>query len=779
MRRLLRESIEALRAGIDAKHAANFAQDIKDRGPVDTGSRRQLQDLAMEVLRGLRSPRGDEVQWSGCDLRHGQHWPSHMKAAKLVLEAILEQPIVSQSRGAKPIIALPKLAVELHEERERQHKSTDRPRRGRETPRARDEVRTPRHRSSEQHVSLEPPQDVSRSNRLPAASSRCERSRSRPRSRRSKVSSRASIDTPCHSQTPRIFRALHSAARSCRESEADRCKDKRSVLVDQPSPLPGASDHLPGRRRSRNERSRSVRRSSASTSASTSLKQPPPQPILRPADNTGRVEGAESRDDPGHTSGGAAASEEEDLTSLARALLMSSPDLIDSSLVELLEKARGNDCAAAAILKLREDPSFDWGCRGPYAAFGLAYIVQHCAASKALIHSFFESDGNMQAVFHEDMQSFGDFIAKYPEALSALPGWAQQATGPSRLLQSCANALSEPGHIVSPQFLHAALGQPDSEIELCVRLVEAANGQSITGIQRERLRIMAAALVNTENPVEIVEKVANEGFNLLQALSPQHFGMALSTGLVPWPIVQLWSTPGSQRATTNVAQSDGLMTESEAGRPESVNEAQLRDQRTNVPQFPKGTPQRQRHGNQLTEVVLYEEDYADLRQELKPPCPETKEGEYGHRCGNPRSQPGVPICRFEAPNMDDVRQRRWHWWDACAEMEVFVREFYAFTEWTTESTGAVTPRGNRVPNATAGGQPGQEVVRTPWGTLTWIPHDRRIVVAPACPELERRVKRVFHPWRVDSDMAQVYHGRKVPRQIASAIGAPSSMRPFR
>ena len=125
--------------------------------------------------------------------------------------------------------------------------------------------------------------------------------------------------------------------------------------------------------------------------------------------------------------------------------------------------------------------------------------------------------------------------------------------------------------------------------------------------------------------------------------------------------------------------------------------------------------------------------------------------------------------------MSNPRLRRWEWWAACTELAVFKREMYAFTEYEGMTTG----RGNKIPNAVAGGQPGQEVLKTHLGALMWVPNDKRIIVAPNCAELERRVRRVFPAWRVESDMPTQYHGRKVPKQIASLLASGSTTTFFR
>ena len=117
LRRQVRESIDVLQAGIDAKHASDLVMTIKEQGPYDGCSKDLLQDVALRVLRGLQRHDGSSVNWSDCSLRHGQHWPRQLKAARIAIEAILDCAIYPSGRGAKPLIALPSLALEVHTER--------------------------------------------------------------------------------------------------------------------------------------------------------------------------------------------------------------------------------------------------------------------------------------------------------------------------------------------------------------------------------------------------------------------------------------------------------------------------------------------------------------------------------------------------------------------------------------------------------------------------------------------------------------------------------------
>ena len=72
-------------------------------------------------------------------------------------------------------------------------------------------------------------------------------------------------------------------------------------------------------------------------------------------------------------------------------------------------------------------------------------------------------------------------------------------------------------------------------------------------------------------------------------------------------------------------------------------------------------------------------------------------------------------------------------------------------------------------NSDASGNKGQEVAKTRMGTVTWIPSDRRIVIANTVVELTQRIRAVFPPWEVNRDMAARYSRGKIPLQIKEAI----------
>ena len=155
-------------------------------------------------------------------------------------------------------------------------------------------------------------------------------------------------------------------------------------------------------------------------------------------------------------------------------------------------------------------------------------------------------------------------------------------------------------------------------------------------------------------------------------------------------------------------------------------------------------------------AVSYEH-FQDLRKEHPPVDPRQRESKYEELRKNPRSPPNTLICKFQPKEPTDVRTRRWEWWAALSHIKVYVREYYLYTDWT-----------DRI-NATAAGTPGQEVVRTGQGTVTWIPNDKRIVITDLGFQLQEQFRAGFVPWDPAVDMAKHYHRGKIPINIVNAF----------
>ena len=135
------------------------------------------------------------------------------------------------------------------------------------------------------------------------------------------------------------------------------------------------------------------------------------------------------------------------------------------------------------------------------------------------------------------------------------------------------------------------------------------------------------------------------------------------------------------------------------------------------------------------------------------------------RRASPCSPPGTQILRFEADSMQDVRRRRWQWWLRLALVRIYVRDLYLHTPWANLS------------NASSSGNSGQEVVRTNYGTCTWIPSDLRISIANNSRVLLERLSLAFYPWTIDQDMQRRYRHGRVPQQVQSLLLAQGAHGP--
>ena len=81
-------------------------------------------------------------------------------------------------------------------------------------------------------------------------------------------------------------------------------------------------------------------------------------------------------------------------------------------------------------------------------------------------------------------------------------------------------------------------------------------------------------------------------------------------------------------------------------------------------------------------------------------------------------------------------------------------------------------------NATDTGPPGQEVVRTVHGTITWIPNAKIIVVANISRQLQAHMTTGFEPWDPNTDMARHYHRGRIPEHIANMLHGQNAAQGF-
>lgn len=70
----------------------------------------------------------------------------------------------------------------------------------------------------------------------------------------------------------------------------------------------------------------------------------------------------------------------------------------------------------------------------------------------------------------------------------------------------------------------------------------------------------------------------------------------------------------------------------------------------------------------------------DLRMMYLPPSPAVKKASLGKRLASPRSPHVWPIMKFVPPHADH-RTNQWKWWEALAEVDIKVIDYYAFTKY--------------------------------------------------------------------------------------------------
>ena len=210
----------------------------------------------------------------------------------------------------------------------------------------------------------------------------------------------------------------------------------------------------------------------------------------------------------------------------------------------------------------------------------------------------------------------------------------------------------------------------------------------------------------------------------------------MATGLISWEMMAKWTT-----AQAGASQVIGR------GTPSKTPGVPQEKQEQPVTQHTQAQIQRQKKV-----FMIQDEDYEDLRRLHPPQPPQVLATNYLSLLKAPRSPPDTQICKFEPVEPTEVFARRWQWWEALSKVMVYVKEYYLYTEWEHKA------------NAMATGTPGQEVVRTGQGTITWIPNDGRIVVTHLRSALQTQMRAGFPPWDPATDLAKRYHrGKKRSR----------------
>jgi hypothetical protein len=177
------------------------------------------------------------------------------------------------------------------------------------------------------------------------------------------------------------------------------------------------------------------------------------------------------------------------------------------------------------------------------------------------------------------------------------------------------------------------------------------------------------------------------------------------------------------------------------------------------PPPPPPPPPRSNHRKLKPDVK--QSDYADLRRSHQPQDPEECKMVYQYLVSKPRSPPGCLIYTFAPDPQGSGRLRRWLWWRALAEIGIYVRELYAFTNF--ESYINASAVGND-------GVMGVKMTNHPdmSGTINWFVEDQRIDCENGSSTLWWHLQLAFDPWDPQAYGGPRY-GRQVPKQISKAF----------
>ena len=97
-------------------------------------------------------------------------------------------------------------------------------------------------------------------------------------------------------------------------------------------------------------------------------------------------------------------------------------------------------------------------------------------------------------------------------------------------------------HEVTVEEIKALLNQPLTVSAGLLGLEKLLISGTLHELNAVRLRLMLAAIRTAQDPVATLKQLkAQSELNLLQALTPAHFGRALETGLIPWATMLTWT----------------------------------------------------------------------------------------------------------------------------------------------------------------------------------------------------------------------------------------------
>ena len=389
----------------------------------------------------------------------------------------------------------------------------------------------------------------------------------------------------------------------------------------------------------------------------------------------------------------------------------------------------------------------------------------------------------------------------------------QQPQQPSALVQAVAAALDSVGDSLPATKLADTLGpQGDSAQGLATRLRDLAKCNHRDTERAPRLRALAAVIATAREgaAVEALRAVGVSRFNLLSALDSDHLARTMASGDVEWASLQGWVAASAQSSVAFGGQAtNGAAPHAQVAA--SVSPSSLPPAPAVAvfpPPFPFPPPTvgptpltnngEEGHGSvtppsapaitaaehpsmplerarpsagcadfqsphkrhKRTEETVAEECYADLRARIPPEDPKLLEAAWPARKASPVSPTGA-LLKFD-PGMPSLREGRWAFWRALSQVGIFVKPYYAFTAWVDKSTG-------RPVNASPGvGSAGQEVVKSPFGTILWMTTTHRLYSPNGGAELLDRLRCVFPQYNTVHD-ALPFHGGRLPHQFQQQL----------
>ena len=242
------------------------------------------------------------------------------------------------------------------------------------------------------------------------------------------------------------------------------------------------------------------------------------------------------------------------------------------------------------------------GAQASAVQLAISYAIQHHAHQPGHL-----ARGHIKRFYNGDMSRVSAFLLQYPEAATGLPQRAQDQTwNQQQLMQDITKLVMEDDVDHAVLELKHKIGNPQTIEEIIAALTRIAHsGAWENQPQAGRLKILAAAVIASDNPEQALQDLMRQGLNLHEALDPQHLEKAMATALIAWEALQDWTTP---RTT------DGRLRPM-AQTPEPRGDAQRREEGLRGIGPRQGT-----HYGRRTQVLQLS-DFQGLRVAYPPPPP--------------------------------------------------------------------------------------------------------------------------------------------------------------